>query len=169
MGELVGYFEADSETAFFVVAVEELEGAYFGSIAHVVAYAGAGIVIAYSYNADGFAGMVGELAQVYNVGGFFLGQEIYADRQVAVYHLIHQALYFGKLFCRGFFGEKVVALTLFTLNMGISRTPASKHPHHRLVEYMLRRMHRRIRILLAALINCGSVYHVVIPLNDFPL
>ena len=129
---------------FLVVVVgEDAEGADFGSVLHMGADAGAEVVVADTDEAQRLAGVVGQLPEVHLGRHLATLHELVADIQVTAYHLVHAALNLLHLLLRGTSIKQVVALALLLFYMGISRPRTAEHPHHRLVQYMLRRMHRR--------------------------
>ncbi len=131
-----------------VVVRENFEGADFGSVLHMGAHAGTEVIVADTDEAEGLAGIVGQLPEVHLWRHLSPLHKLVAHGQVLRYHLVHPALNLLHLLLRGAGVEQVVALALLTLNMRIPRPRAAEHPDHRLVQYMLRRMHRRVLLLI---------------------
>ena len=140
--------EADPPAAVGEVVGDNPEAAYLGGVGYMGPYAGAGIVIAYTDYPEGLRDILRQLAQVYYSTGLCQRHEFYRDWQAGCDYLVDLVLDCLHLLRSRAFGEQVVALALLALYMGVARTGTAEHPHHRLVEDMFCRVHRRVFLLV---------------------
>ena len=132
---------------------EDFEVADFGGVLDVGADAGAEVVVADADEAEGLAGIVGELPEVHLGRHLATLHELVANGQTLCYHHVDAALNLRHLLVGGAGVEEIVALALLALDMRIARPRTAKHPHHRLVQNMLRRMHRRVLVFVVGVQN----------------
>lgn len=121
---------------------------YLGGVFNVRTNASASIVVADQDQPQRLAGIGRQFAEVHQFGGFFVRYEARCDGQMPVDDGIDLCLDGRDLFVGRASGQLVVALALLSLDMSVARTRATEHPHHRLVEDMLGRMHRRILLFV---------------------
>lgn len=113
--------------------------------------AGANIIITHGHDADHqllFTLKVGrQPAEIDQLARLFAGQHLRFHRQMTCEDLIDPPLQLGGLGILQRTGEMIIAFGLVRIQMRTERTPAPEHAHHRLVQHMLRRMHKRIVFL----------------------
>ncbi len=131
---------------------------YLGGVSNVRTNASASIVVADQNQPQCLAGIGGQFAEIHQLGGFFVRYEARCDGQMPVDDGIDLRLDGRHLFIGRAGGQLVVALALLALDMSVARTRATEHPHHRLVEDMLGRMHRRI-LLFVVLVELYFCLH----------
>lgn len=154
------YFPSDPPPAIFVVVAEDLEGAYLSSILNVSADASAGIIITYTHNPERFRRILRQFAEVNDIGRLLPGHEFNRHIQMPADDLVHRRLQLRHLLIRGAAGELVIALGLLSLYMRIPGPRTPEHLHHRSIQNMLGRMHRRILFLIMRVQN--RFFHEII-------
>ncbi len=129
---------------FIPIVGEDFEVADFGGVLDVGADASAEVVVADADEAECLAGVVGQLPEVHLGRHLATLHEFVANGQMLRYDLVDAALNFRHLRVGGAGVEEIVAFALLALYMSVPRPRAAEHPHHRLVQNMLRRMHWRV-------------------------
>ena len=135
-------------SALVEVVADNLETGNLTRVGHVVAGTGADVVVAYTHQAQCLGGIGWQLAQIH-LRGYMVAVHV-LDGYVKVaandsVHLVFDGL--NLLWC-GCSGQLIVTLAFFTLNMSVPRPRTSEHPHHGLIQNMLRRVHRRVLLLV---------------------
>ena len=144
-------FEAYPPAAVGEVVRDDPEPSDFRGIAHMRPDAGAGVVVPYTYYAQGVRYIFRQFAQIDNGSGLGQRNEVHGDRQCGGDDLVDLVLDGLNLLRSRAFGEQVVALALLALDMGIARTGTAEHPHHSLIQDMLGCVHRRIFLLIVGI------------------
>ena len=136
--------ETQTKRAVLKRVAYDAECTYLTCVLHVCTYAGTGVIIAHTYNAQRVACIGRQLAQVNAIGYIVACHELDGYRQMLRDDLVHTAFNLGNLLHGGCTGQSVVALALLALDMRITAALASEHPHHSLVKDVLHGVHRRV-------------------------
>lgn len=152
--------EDDAEHAVGIACAADAEVPYLGRVGHVGANAGTGIIVADTYDAERRACVFGQLTEVKQPDCLFLRHVVHRDGQVAGDDFVDPAFDFGHLLRRGTRGKLIVQLAFLTFDMRMSRTFATEHAHHGLVEDMFGGVRRR-KLLLVVFVELRLLLHRV--------
>ena len=143
--------ESHTPRALVPIVADNLEVRNLTRVGHMVAGAGADVVVAYTHQAQGLRGIGWQLAQIHLRGYMVAVHILHRHIKVAVNHLVHFVFDGLHLLLGGSLRQQIVALALLLFDMSVPRPRAAEHPHHSLIQNMLRRMHRRVLLLVMSI------------------
>ena len=119
------------------ISAKHLETSYLRGRAHMFAYAGTHVIVAYAHQSDSITGIIRQAVEADAFGQLVAIYVLERHWQVFFYQLQHSAFYLPLFLSCGFMVKSEAHLALFPFYMGIERPFAAKQPYHRLVQEML--------------------------------
>ena len=160
MSRLLHDLEADTKLALLLVPVgaQEFEAAYLRRGPHVLADAGADVIVADAHQADGLGGIGRQAVGIDALGQVVAIGKLIADGHVESDEAVHLRLDLLLLLARGLVVELVGDLALLALHVGVVASLRAKEADHQLVEQVLGGMSRR-KLLLVVLVEYRFLLH----------
>ena len=134
------------------VGTQHFEAPYLRRRAHMLADAGADIVIADAHQSDSVAGITRQTVELHVERNLIARDKLEGHGQVFVNQLVHPPFNLTLLLTAGLMVQVEAHLALLSLHMGIITALTSEDTNHRLVEQMLGRVGRG-KLLLVVFIE----------------